>query len=439
MDAFKGLISEKSARIAVIGLGYVGLSTAVAFADAGFQTVGVTRTQSKVDTLNAGNSYLPDVQRDTIISSLVGSGLLKATTNVEEAVECSDVIIITVPTPLTKSMEPDLTAIKDVGKQIGKTLDTGQLIILESTVYPGVTEDVLAPLLEESGLKAGKDFGLAYCPERYNVGDIAHSISNTPRIVGGITDEWGSLAVELYLHITKYVSLVKNIKTAEATKLTENIQRDVNIALMNELAVAYPEMGVDIEDVIDAASTKWNFNVYNPGAGVGGECLPVNAYYLTYRAQQLGHYLPLIRTARLANDAMPYHVVKLTLDALRQHQCKIDDSRVTVLGVSYKPNIADRRGSPSYEVIDTLKNHGVEVRVSDPYLPYNEIEVDVLDDTDVIILMTAHMEYLTLDFKEIKEWVRTPIIIDGRRRLNGEYLKSLGFTYKGVGVVNGSY
>ena len=269
-------IKSKSARIAVIGLGYVGLPTAVNFAENGFSVIGITRTQGKVDVINAGGCYLTDLHIDERVRRLVGLRKLTATTDTAAATRDSDVIIITVPTPITSDKRPDLSFIVSAGQAVAQGLSRNKLVVLESTVYPGVVDEVLKPILEESGLKAGIDFGLAYCPERYNPGDADHSIRDVVRIVGGITPEWTEATAQLYVSNAKDVVTVKDIKTAEAAKVIENIQRDLNIALMNELALIFERLHIDIMDVIKAASTKWNFIVYYPGAGVGGHCLPVD-------------------------------------------------------------------------------------------------------------------------------------------------------------------
>jgi nucleotide sugar dehydrogenase len=281
-------IKNKTAGIAVIGLGYVGLPTAVNFAENGFSVIGVNRTQSKVDLINAGGCYLSDLNLDERVRRLVELGKLTATIDTVEATRTSDVIIITVPTPITSDKRPDLSFITSAGRAIALGLGHDKLVVLESTVYPGVVDEVLKPILEESGLKAGSDFGLAYCPERYNPGDADHNIRDVVRVIGGITPEWAEITARLYTSNAKDVFIVKDVRTAEAAKIIENIQRDLNIALMNELALIFERLHIDIMDVIKAASTKWNFNVYYPGAGVGGHCLPVDPYYLVHKAEELG-------------------------------------------------------------------------------------------------------------------------------------------------------
>ena len=254
-------IKDKTAVIAVIGLGYVGLPTAVNFAENGFSVIGVNRTQSKVDLINAGGCYLTDLNLDERVKGLVERGKLTATIDTADATRKSDVISITVPTPVTSDKRPDLSFITSAGRAIARGLGLNKLVVLESTVYPGVVEEVLKPILEESGLKAGVDFGLAYCPERYNPGDADHGIRDVVRVIGGITPEWAQATAQLYKSNAKDVVVVKDIRTAQAAKVIENIQRDLNIALMNELALIFERLHIDIMDVIKAATTKWNFNV----------------------------------------------------------------------------------------------------------------------------------------------------------------------------------
>lgn len=321
-------IKDKTAKITIIGLGYVGLPTAVNFAENGFSVIGVNRTQSKVDLINAGGCYLTDLNLDERVKRLVELRKLTATIDTAEATRKSDVIIITVPTPITADKRPDLSFIISAGHAIAQGLSPESLVVLESTVFPGVVDDVLKPILEESGLKAGVDFGLAYCPERYNPGDADHNIRDVVRIVGGITPEWAEATAQLYKSNAKDVVVVKNIRTAEAAKVIENIQRDLNIALMNELALIFERLHIDIMDVIKAASTKWNFNVYYPGAGVGGHCLPVDPYYLVHKAEELGYHSQVITAGRAINDFMPLHVVQLLVDALNEQERAVNGSKI---------------------------------------------------------------------------------------------------------------
>ncbi|MGZ4926489.1 MAG: nucleotide sugar dehydrogenase, partial [Halobacteriota archaeon] len=413
-------IKDKTAVIAVIGLGYVGLPTAVNFAENGFNVIGVTRTQSKVDLINAGGCYLTDLNLDERVKRLVEAGKLTATIDTADATRKSDVISITVPTPVTSDKRPDLSSIISAGRAIARGLGLNKLVVLESTVYPGVVEEVLKPILEESGLKAGVDFGLAYCPERYNPGDADHGIRDVVRVIGGITPEWAEATSQLYKSNAKDVVVVKDIRTAEAAKVIENIQRDLNIALMNELALIFERLHIDIMDVIKAASTKWNFNVYYPGAGVGGHCLPVDPYYLVNKAAELGYHSQVITAGRAINDYMPLHVFQLIADALNERERAVNGSKIAVLGLSYKENVGDPRESPSKVIVEELKKRGAHVHLVDPYVDEQTLRAlatpeatayDALAGADALVLMTAHRDFTGLDLRKIKGLMRTPVIV----------------------------
>lgn len=437
-------IKTRSAKICIVGLGYVGLPTAIFFAEKGFDVIGVARNEGKIDKINSGISTIGELNLDGKLSEVINDRKLYATSDLERATEVSDIIISIVPTPVDEFKDPDLAPIISSGKEIAKGLDAGKLVILESTVYPGVTEEILQPILERSGLKAGLDFGLAYCPERYNPGDEKHSIENVARVVGGITQEWAEITKELYQIIIKEeIKVLRNIKTAEAAKIIENTQRDLNIALMNELAMIFERLNIDIIDVIDGAKTKWNFNVYYPGCGVGGHCLPVDPYYLVKKAKELGYHSKVIAAGRTINDNMPVHTLNLIQDALNEHEKSVKNSKIVVLGFSYKENVGDARESPALTLIKHLQWKGADVIVIDPYIEdtngYGVLETDLysaLENADAIVLMTCHHEFKSIDFERAKNLMKIPILIDGRRVFAPDKLKNLGFSYRGIGAVN---
>ena len=438
-------IENKSATIAVIGLGYVGLPTAVNFAENGFRVIGVNRTPEKVSALNNGTCYLTDLNLDERVANVVRHKRLSATTDTVEATSRSDVIVITVPTPVTADKRPDLSHVIAAGRAIAQGLGRDKLVVLESTVYPGVVEDVLKPVLEASGLRAGVDFGLAYCPERYNPGDSAHGIVDVARVVGGITPEWTTVTALLYRNNAKDVVTVRDIKTAEAAKIIENIQRDLNIALMNELALIFERLHIDIMDVIKAAATKWNFNVYYPGAGVGGHCLPVDPYYLVQKAAELGYHSKIITAGRAINDSMPMHILDLTVDALNERERPVNHSKIAILGFSYKENIGDYRESPTEVLARELVKRGADIHLVDPYIEDSILAAfgtpektayAALDGADALVLMTAHREFEGLDLARVKDAMRTAVIVDGRRIFDPDVAKKMGFMYRGVGATN---
>jgi nucleotide sugar dehydrogenase len=445
MESILDKIKNRKAKICIVGLVYVGLPTAIFFAEKGFKVKGVARNEKNISKINNGISTIGELNLDSRLSEVVKAKRLVATSDLKMATMDSDIIISIVPTPVDEFKDPDLTPIISSGKEIAKGLSKDKLVILESTVYPGVTEECLQPILEESGLKAGEDFGLAYCPERYNPGDEEHVIEKVSRVVGGITPEWAEITRELYqIIIDEDIKVLKNIKTAEAAKVIENTQRDLNIALMNELAMIFELLNIDVMDVIDGASTKWNFNVYYPGAGVGGHCLPVDPYYLVKKAKELGYHSKVIAAGRSINDNMPLHMYRLIQDALNENEKSINNSNIVVLGFSYKENVGDPRESPAKTLTKHLVNDGANVTVVDPYI--DEISdkfgvlthelYDALNAADALVLITPHDDFKSLDFKRVKTLMRTPIVVDGRRIYNQDELKGMGFCYRGVGAVN---
>jgi nucleotide sugar dehydrogenase len=446
-------IIDKTAVVAVVGLGYVGLPTALAFSEKGFKVLGVDKNQKVIKLLTAGVSHLPDLGIGERVETVIKNGWLDVTTNTVEATKNSDIIIITVPTPLHEDRTPDLSCVISAGEEISKGLYGGKLVILESTVYPGLTEEVLIPILEKNlwrrRLEAGVDFGVAHVPERYNPGDRNHSIADVVRVAGAINKDWLGATTMLYKNIVKDVYEAENIKTAEAAKIIENVQRDLNIALMNELALIFERMGIDVMDVIKAASTKWNFHTYYPGAGVGGHCLTKDGLYLVNQAKKFGCHPQIILVGRAVNDSMPYHVLDLLIDALNEHEKSLKNSKIVVLGLAYKENIGDTRESPSLILIKELKKRGAKILGIDPYVSNSEIPYvsgDLISNTgtiksaingaDVLVLMTEHSEFKSLDLKNWVKEMRTPILIDGRRIFQKEEVEKYGFTYRGVGAKN---
>jgi len=439
-------IRDRTARICVVGLGYVGLPTAVSFAEHGYPVIGADRKREVVDQVNAGHCHYRDSALDGRVSKVVGAGKLKATLDTATAVRSSDVVLIIVPTPATPDKRPDLLPVIAAGEDIARGISRGKLVVLESTVYPGVTEDVLKPVLEQSGLIAGEDFGLAHCPERFNPGDTKHGIADVVRVVGGITPEWTLVTAELYRKIVKEAYIVRDVRTAEAAKVIENIQRDLNIALMNEFALIFERMGIDVIDVINAASTKWNFNVYYPGAGVGGHCLPIDPYYLVTKAEELGYHSNVITAGRALNDSMPLHVFDLLIDGLNEREKALKNSKIVVLGCSYKENVGDVRETPSITLIEELARCEARVHILDPYVEKAYLEkwgvaehdlYRALTGADALVLMTAHAEFRALDLKRARELMQTPVLVDGRRIFDRDEATGLGFIYRGVGAPKG--
>jgi len=417
-------LKDRTAVVCVVGVGYVGLPLAEAFSKH-LKVIGYDVNENKIEEQNRRHNN----------SNLIF-------TSDPAKINKADFILIAVPTPVTESKEPDLFCVKSSVETVGQNLKRGAAVVLESTVYPGVTEEIVMPLLEKSsGLKCGVDFKVGYSPERINPGDEAHGISNITKVVSGMDDETTDVLAELYDLVTT-VFKARDIQTAEAAKVIENIQRDLNIALMNELALIFERMNIDIMDVIEAAATKWNFNVYYPGAGVGGHCLPVDPYYLVTKAEEMGYHSKVITAGRAVNDYMPLHMFELLVDALNDCERAVKNSKVVILGFSYKENVGDPRESPVETLLEELQKRNARVCIVDPYIEdsymtgFGELEHDVyraLDGADALVLMTAHREFKELDLQKVKELMGTPIIIDGRRMFDKNEAVRIGFIYRGVG------
>lgn len=363
-----GKIHAHTAEIAVIGIGYVGLPLAVAFAEAGFQTTGLDLDTRKVAAINRGESYIPDVE-SALVQTLVTDGRLRASTD-ENVLDNADVIFICVPTPFDRMKAPDLGPVQNASQAIARHLQRGQMVILQSTTYPGTTEEFVLPILETSGLKAGTDFHLAFSPERIDPGNKQWTARNMPKVLGGLTPQGTELARDLLATLTDNVHLVSSPRAAEMTKLLENIFRSVNIALVNELALLCERMNIDIWEVIDAAKTKpFGFMPFYPGAGVGGHCIPVDPYYLSWKAREYDFYTKFIELAAEVNQSMPFHVVNLVSDVASRHGKALAGAQVLVLGVAFKRDIDDARNSPAERVIELLIERGAQVSYHDPHVP----------------------------------------------------------------------
>jgi UDP-N-acetyl-D-glucosamine dehydrogenase len=364
-----GRIKAKAVTVGVIGLGYVGLPTCIAAGEAGMQILGFDTDPAKPRAINRGLSYLKHIPDEPILQ-LVKKGLLSATSKFERLSE-SDVLLICVPTPLTAHLEPDLSFVISTAKTIARHLRRHQLVILESTTYPGTTAEVLRPILETSGLKCDRDFFIAFSPERVDPGSAEYSTSRIPKVVGADCEEAREAACELYSHFVARVVKVSSSGTAEAVKLTENIFRAVNIALVNELKIIYEAMGVDVWEVIEAAKTKpFGFMPFYPGPGLGGHCIPIDPFYLTWKAREYGIATRFIELAGQINSSMPRHIVHRLACAIDAHRGKgLNGTRILVLGIAYKKNVDDTRESPGLRIIEMLEQRGAEVSYYDPYVP----------------------------------------------------------------------
>jgi len=403
-----------SETIAIIGAGYVGVPLADTFGQAGHTIVLVDVQADRIEQLNSGESYVEDVPSERV-KELVDAGRLRATLDYDELRD-ADAILIALPTPLSDQREPDLTIVLDATRDIAQRLKKGHLVILESTTYPGTTRESLKPILEESGLKAGEDFHLAFSPERVDPGREDWTTTTTPKIVGGLTEACTQRAVDLYETALETVLPVSSPEAAELTKLLENIFRSVNIALVNELAQLCERMGLDIWEVVDAAATKpFGFMRFDPGPGLGGHCLPVDPFYLSWKARQYDFYTEFIELAGKVNQNMPYFCRSLISQAMNHgRELSLKGSKILLLGVTYKADVRDTRESPALKLIELLRNGGAEVYYHDPHvpeLPEHGLSSVALEpaEYDCVAIVTAHS---SIDYDQVVE--QAPLVVDFR-------------------------
>lgn len=443
-ESFDEALEHGSITIGIIGLGYVGLPTAIGFYDAGFTVWGVDVSERTVSKIHRQENPTGDPEVEGLIPSK-DDPRWNITMHTEEAVQHCDVVLITVPTPITEDLKPDLSYVRKAGSAVFDAIQPSSrtVVVLESTVYPGVTAQTWYPELEARGLEIGVDVEIAYCPERFNPGDPAHGVRQVARVVGCSNVEVGQSLVQLYRHLTSEdVRYVGKIEVAEASKVIENVQRDINIALVNELARIFPELDLDVEDVLNAAATKWNFHRYTPGVGVGGHCIPVDPYYMMQRAQDVGVPAELITAARAVNRTMPLHVADVIEKILYKSGVESGTARVLLLGWSYKANVGDPRETPAEPLARALVAKNIEVSVFDPHIDDTELpdivkyRNSVYDskDIDLIILVTAHEEILNIDFDQLGIGLQNKIIYDGRRVLDLRKLQEMGWKTYGVGM-----
>jgi len=405
-NELRSLIADKKARIGVIGLGYVGLPLIVEFGLKGYEGIGFEVDQKKADDINTGRSYIVDVT-DENVKACVDDGKLSATTDFGRLAEC-DVIIICVPTPLRKTKDPDMSFIIAAGEEIQKYLRRGQMIILESTTYPGTTDEVLLPMFEEKGFKLDGDFLLAFSPERVDPGNPQFQTHNIPKVVGGVSKDSTEIASFLYSQIVDHVHSVSSARVAEACKLWENTFRAINIGMANEMARLCNTLGIDTWEVVKAAATKpFGFMPFYPGPGIGGHCIPLDPHYLSWKARQHGFDSQFISLAEQVNSGMPAYVVKLVSTALNDVKKAVNGSKILILGVAYKKDIDDMRESPALSIIDLLRSRGADLKYHDPFVPevtfdhaytigdgepiFNqELTDELIADSDCVIICTEH-------------------------------------------------
>lgn len=428
-------IRRKEAVLGVVGLGYVGLPLVRAFTAAGFRTLGFDVDPAKIARLKAGESYIGHIPAE-LIRTLIDCGRFEPTFDMRRLAE-PDAILICVPTPLSENRDPDLSYVESTGRQIAAALRPGQLIVLESTTYPGTTRDVLRPILESVGLKAGVDFFLAYSPEREDPGNPNYSASGIPKVVGGIDEQSRDLAAALYEQSVVRVVPVTSLEVAEACKILENTYRAVNIALVNEFKLLCDRMGIDVWEVIEAAKTKpFGFQAFYPGPGLGGHCIPIDPFYLSWVARKHGMTTRFIELAGKINTAMPRHVVSKVVDALNEQGQALRGSRVAILGVAYKKDVDDPRESPAFELMDLLEQGGAVLSYSDPHIPKlpamrrfqlppltsQELTPRFLSSQDCVLIVTDHSAF---DYAAIVRHARLVVdtrnatagVLDGREKI----------------------
>jgi UDP-N-acetyl-D-glucosamine dehydrogenase len=422
----KNRIKQKEFLLGIIGLGYVGLPLSLTFLRKDISVLGFDLDPGKITKLQAGLSYIKHIPSEDL-ANFVHQGKLSATTDFSRLQE-PDVILICVPTPLTQNREPDMQFIENTAYAIAKVLRPGQLIILESTTYPGTTVELLQPILESSGLVAGNDFGLAYSPEREDPGNTKYSTANIPKVVGGINQDSTDLAAAFYKTGLQSVIEVSSTQTAEMSKLLENIFRSVNIALVNELKILCHRMDIDVWEVIRASSTKpFGYMPFYPGPGLGGHCIPIDPFYLTSKAREYDFPTKFIELAGEVNTAMPYYVVQQVMYGLNSRKKSINGSRILVLGVAYKKDVDDPRESPSFKLMKLLQEKGAEVHYNDPHIPvlkpmrkytFNlksaDLTAETISSMDCLLLATDHSAY---DYQFILDHAK--LIVDTRNAFNG--------------------
>jgi UDP-N-acetyl-D-glucosamine dehydrogenase len=422
VQKFLDKVHTKEIKIAVIGLGYVGLPLAVAFAESGLKIVGIDLDYSKVDQINRGHSYVEDIE-SSLVAQLVETGKLSATHRFK-AIATVDAIIVCVPTPLTKGKTPDMSSIIGAMEQISQFLQPGQLVVLESTTYPGTTEELILPELSKDGYKVGEDFYLAFSPERIDPGRKDYTMGTTPKVLGGITPQCLEVAKALYSKVIEHVVPVSSTRAAEMVKLLENTYRAVNIGLINEIAIICDKLKLDVWEVIDAASTKpYGFTPFYPGPGLGGHCIPIDPQYLAWKLHTLNYHFRFIEVAEAINFSMPQYVVTKVTNVLNEVKKSVNGSKILILGVAYKANIGDLRESPALDVIELLVEKGAEISYNDPYVPHFKL-VDQeftsvswennLSDFDCVVIITNHSLY---DWERIAQ--ESAIVIDTRNALKG--------------------
>ena len=437
-------LTKKTLRVCVIGIGRIGLPTALSFAKSGLSTVGVDINENLIQNINSGKFPLKDEPGyEEIFNDVMKNKKFSATTKIEDAVSNSDLILLSLPTPMDENNIPDYSALRNVGSQLSDILSPNSLVIVESTIEPGFIEDEMVSLISKSGkLQLEKNFFIGVCPENANPGEILHDFTNLPRLVGGINPQITKI-IKIIYDVVFSVEIVEmpNCKTANAVKLTTNVFRDINIAFVSELSLMFEKLGIDTNKVLEAAKKKYNFQVHYPGAGVGGPCLPINSYQLLNTARRIGSNLSIIESGRRINEKMPSHVIDLTIDAFKESGKSLNNSEILILGISYKPDVKDIQLTPAENIIKKLKSLGANVHIYDPYFSSTKIfDIDVreslsdklLEKMDATIIVTAHEEFKKITLSNFSK-MKTPILIDSRGIIDPIDAKDSMLIFRGLG------
>jgi len=442
----KKLLSDGKIKVCVIGIGRIGLPTAISFAKSGLGTIGVDINSNLVNMINSSNFPLKDEPGyEKIFDYVISKKLLSTTTEIEKAVPQCDVIILSLPTPIDDKCVPDYSALESVGKKLNQIMRPFSLIIVESTVEPGFIENEFIRIIEGTNHKfeAGKNFGIGVCPENANPGEIFHDFENLPRLVGAFDEHTSNIIMEIYHHVFP-VELIKmpDCKSANAVKLTTNVFRYVNIAFVNELAILFEKLGIDVYKVLEAADKKYNFQTHFPGPGVGGPCLPVNSNQILNSARKInGDLLKIVALSKHINEGMTQHVVNLISNGLNECKKTIPDSTITILGVSYKPNVKDLQITPAEPLVKKLLESGAKIKIFDPYFTSVEIFgikteetlLDAISNADVAVIITAHDKFRDIDPTLFAIKMKSPVVIDCRGVIETNAAKKAGLIFRGIG------
>ena len=441
-DVRKSLNSQ-TLQICVVGIGRIGLPTALSFAKSGLQTIGVDINENLVSTINSGVFPLKDEPGyEEIFNDVIKNKMFSATTKIEDAIPNSDLILLSLPTPMDKNNVPDYSALRDSASKLSKFLSPNSLIIVESTVEPGFIEDEMVPIISKSDqLKIGENFFIGVCPENANPGEILHDFTNLPRLVGSINKQTTEIIASIYDFVFAVeLVIMPDCKTANAVKLTTNVFRDINIAFINELSLMFEKLGIDTLKVLEAAKKKYNFQIHYPGAGVGGPCLPINSYQLLNAARRSGVNLSMIEYSRQINEKMPEHVIKLTLDAFKECKKPIQNNDILILGVSYKPDVKDIQLTPAKHIIKKLQDLGANIHIYDPYFSSSQVfginveeNLDaVISKVDASIIITAHKEFQNISLSVFNK-MKSPILVDTRGIIDPMDAKQAKLIFRGLG------